>query len=300
MQNCKGKIEGNMNWNSLKLVLAIADAGSLSGAAQALGINHSTVFRRLNSFEEEIGGRLFERLPLGYELTALGEELLGIAKNIAASFDDLERYIVGKDVQPKGIVKITAPNNIAYRYLPRYLASFSAEYPEVRVEILVSNLEFNMTNRQADIAIRATSSPPEHLVGRLLRKVKWSVYAANIGKDKSRYPRGLEELHNHRLIGATGMMRSLPAFIWMEKHFSAQIHTRCDDLVAMSYLAQTGHGLAILPDDQQRPEIKKLFTFAPGETSELWILTHPDIKHVERIKLVMQHLTQSFMQEKKL
>jgi DNA-binding transcriptional LysR family regulator len=287
-----------LDWNSLKIVLAIAEHGSLSGAAKALGINHSTVFRRLNMFEEQIAGRVFERLPHGYEPTALGEELIVHAKNIAASFDDLERHIVGQDIQPKGVVKITAPNNIAYRFLPRYMASFSKAYPEIRTEILASNLEFNMTNRQADIAVRATSSPPEHLVGRLLRKIKWSVYAAENIKGRSRLPRKLEELRNHRLIGATGMMRSLSAFVWMEKHLPEQIHMRCDDLVAMSYLSQAGHGLAVLPDDQQRPGIKKLFTFAPGETSELWILTHPDLRHVERIKLVMQHLTQAFMQDK--
>lgn len=287
-----------MDWNALKIVLAIGKSGSLSGAAKLLDINHSTAFRRLNAFEEEIGGRLFERLPHGYELTTLGEELFSIAKEIESSFDDLERYIVGKDIQPKGVVKITAPNNIAYRFLPHHLASFSQAYPEIRLEILASNLEFNMTNRQADIAIRATSSPPEHLVGRLLRKVKWSVYATNKTKDKMRYPRKLADLNKHRLIGASGMMRNLPAFIWLEKHFSEQIFTRCDDLVAMSHLAEAGHGLAILPDDQQRPEIKKLFTFEPGDASELWILTHADLKHVERIKLVMQHLTNSFLSEK--
>jgi len=289
-----------MDWNLLKIVLAIAEQGTLSGAAKALGINHSTVFRRLNSFEEEIAGRLFERLPHGYELTALGEEVVARAKEIATSVDDLERQIVGKDIQPKGIVKVTAPNNIAYRYLPRYFASFYRDYPEIRIEILASNLEFNMTNRQADIAVRATSAPPEHLVGRLLRKIQWGVYAAKTNKESVRLPKKIKDLHNHRLIGATGMMRGLPAFIWLEKHLPQQIHTRCDDLVTMSFLAQSGHGLAILPDDQQRPEIRRLFTFEPAETSDLWILTHPDLRHVERIKLVMQHLTAAFSQEKNL
>ena len=109
-----------MDWNALKMFLAIAENGTLTGAAKVLEVNHSTVFRRLNTFEDEIGGRLFERLNHGYELTAMGEELLLKAKKIAASFDDMERHIIGKDIQPKGTVKITAPNNIAYRYLSRY------------------------------------------------------------------------------------------------------------------------------------------------------------------------------------
>jgi len=285
-----------MDWNALKLFLAIADNGTLTGAAKALEVNHSTVFRRLNTFEDAIGGRLFERLNHGYELTAMGENLLIEAKKIAASFDDMERHIVGKDIQPKGTVKITAPHNIAYRYLSRYLTEFSQTYPDIQIELLISNLELNMTNRQADIAVRATPAPPEHLVGRRIRSIKWSVYAGK--KYKSVHPTTINQLKEHKLIGATGSMKSLPAYLWLEKKFPQQIKIRCDELTAMSSFVEAGYGLAILPDDQQRPELKKLFTFEPGESSDLWLLTHPDLRHVERIKLVMQHLAESFSKEK--
>lgn len=290
--------QGLMDWNDIKLFLAITENGTLSGAAKALGVNHSTAFRRLNSFEKEVSGRLFERLSHGYELTPMGEEFLGFARKIAASFDDLERHVVGKDVQPKGLVKITAPNNIAYRFLPKYLAGFYKQYPEIQIELLASNQEFNMTNRQADIAIRATDAPPEHLVGRQLRNIKWAVYAGKTYKSGSGMPKRLDDLQEHRLIGAAGMMRNLPGFIWLENNLGQQIHTRCDDLVTMSNFAEAGQGLAFMPDDQQRPELKRLFTFTPGQTSKLWILTHPDLRHVERIKLVMQYLSDAFKAEK--
>ncbi len=287
-----------MDWNALKMFLAIADSGTLTGAAKTLEVNHSTVFRRLNTFEDEIGGRLFERLNHGYELTAMGEELLIEAKKIATSFDDMERHIVGKDIQPKGTVKITAPNNIAYRYLPRYLTEFNKAYPEIHIELLISNLEFNMTNRQADIAVRATPAPPEHLVGRMVRSIKWSVYASESYKTKFGCPDNIDQLGEHTLIGAAGGMRTLPAYIWLDKNFSPQIKTRCDELVAMAAFVEAGQGLAILPDDQQRPGIIKLFTFETGENSDLWLLTHPDLRHVEKIKLVMQHLAKAFAEEK--
>ena len=285
-----------MDWNALKMFLAIAESGTLTGAAKALEVNHSTVFRRLNTFEDEIGGRLFERLSHGYELTAMGEELLLEAKKIAVSFDDMERHIIGKDIQPKGTVKITAPNNIAYRYLSRYLTDFNQLYPDILIELLISNLEFNMTNRQADIAVRATPAPPEHLVGRKIRSIQWGVYAGE--KYKTKLPTTIEQLKGHTLIGAAGSMKSLPAFLWLEKYYSQQIKIRCDELTAMAAFVEAGHGLAILPDDQQRPELKKLFTFELGESSDLWLLTHPDLRHVARIKLVMQHLAKSFTDEK--
>lgn len=286
-----------MDWNAIKIFLAIADTGTLAGAARNLGINHSTVFRRLNSFEAEVDGRLFERLNLGYQLTPMGEELLIEAKKIAASFDDMERHIVGKDIQPKGVVKITAPNNIAYRYLPQYITTFNQVYPDIYIHILASNQEFNMTNRQADIAVRATSAPPEHLVGRMVRSIEWGVYASHVYIERAGQPENIDSLHQHSLIGASGSMQLLPAFIWQQKNLPEQIRVRCDDLVAMASFVETGQGLGFLPDDQQRPGIKKLFTFEPGKTSDLWLLTHPDLRHVERIKLVMKHLAKAFTEE---
>jgi len=286
-----------MDWNSLKVFLAIARRGSLSGAANDLVVNHSTIFRRLNAFEEKISGKLFERINNNYELTALGQELLDLAQTIENSFDGIERHIIGKDFQPQGIVKITAPNNIAYRYLPRYISEFNLNYPEIHIEILVSNQEFNMSNRQADIAVRATPSPPEHLIGRQVSTLNWSIFGSKRYADKFGLPNKSDELINHSLIGATGAMRNLPAFIWLDKHFANQVITRCDDLTAMSYFVESGQGLAFLPDDQCRPELIRLFGVQESKPSNLWLLTHPDLRNVERIKLVMQYLTKAFSQE---
>lgn len=286
-----------MDWNSLKVFIAIARCGSLSAAANDLGVNHSTIFRRLNSFEKEIGGKLFERINNSYELTALGHELLEMAQSIEDSFDGIERNLVGKDFQPKGIVRITAPNNIAYQYLPRYISDFNVNYPEIRIELLVSNQEFNMSNRQADIAVRATPSPPEHLVGRQVATLHWSVFAGKRYSDNFSLPNDIDELKSHSLIGATGVLSRLSAFIWLEKHFESQVITRCDDLTAMSYFAESGQGLALLPDDQCRSELTRLFPVIVDKPSNLWLLTHPDLRNVERIKLVMQHLARAFSSE---
>lgn len=289
-----------MDWNALKLFLAIAEGGSLAAAAKKLSVNHSTVFRRLNGLEQKLGGRLFERHAHGYELTTTGEGILALAQNISSEFDDLERRVLGKDIAPNGVVKITAPNNIAYRFLPAYLAEFNEHYPDIRIELLVSNQEFNMNNRQADIAVRATPNPPEHLIGKPLRDVKWGVYCGEAYAKKFSLPERLEELQEHELIGGSGSMIDLPSFSWLEKNFSAQIQVRCDDLVSMSYFTEAGLGLAFLPDDQQRQGIQRLFTFTPGDVSKLWLLIHPDLRNVGRIKLVMQFLASKFREDDRL
>lgn len=283
-----------MDWNGLKSFMAIAETGSLSAAADRLSVNHSTMFRRLKAFEKDIGGRLFERINQRYRLTPLGEGLLEHCQTIAETVDRIDREIVGKDVQPKGPVSITAPYNIACRYLPEALADFRHTYPDIQIRLLSSNQEINMNTRQADIAVRATPSPPGHLVGRMLCEFSWGVYGSPRYQHQFGFPESVTELGQHQLIGGTGRMASLPAFVWLDQHHHDQIHTRCDELTAMAYLAESGHGLALLPDDQARPGIERLLPLPAIPASKLWLLTHPDLRDVERIRLVMSHLTEAF------
>ena len=279
-----------MDWNTLKIFSAVAHSGNLVGAAEALGMSHSTVYRRLNEFEEQVG-RLFERLQGHYELTALGDEILLYAQKITHTFDDIERHIAGKDTQPNGVVRITAPSSFAYYELPAHLAEFNKRYPAIKVELFVTNLELNMTNRHADIALRVTSSPPDHLVGREVRRIKWAVYGHIDYLDEHGQPKTLEELEGHQLIGATGLLQNHATFSWLDKKYPLNIGPRTDDLVAMSNLAANSIGLAILPDDLRLPELERLFTFEPAKENQLWILTHADLRKVERIKLVMKFLS---------
>lgn len=283
-----------MDWNALKSFMAIVETGSLSGAAKSLGVNHSTMFRRLQAFEQELGGRLFDRLENRYVLTPMGEEVMHYGKNISTAFDDIERRIVGKDFQPKGSVKITAPFNIANRYLPLALASFRESFPDISLQILASNQEVNMNSRAADIALRATPHPPEHLVGRQVAEISWSVYASEGYLQQYSSPQNLEQLEGHVLIGGTGQMLNLPTFLWLEKHFAKNIHTRCDELTAMGSFAMQGHGLAFLPGDHRTEALHCLGKFAPGRKSKLWVLTHPDLRKTERVRLVMQCLADYF------
>ena len=284
-----------MDWNTLKIFMAIVQSGNLVGAAEALGMSHSTVYRRLNDFEEQMG-RLFERLQGNYELTELGEEILQYAQRITHSFDDIERHIAGKDTQPKGIVRITAPSSFAYYELPKHLLELNKVYPDIQVELLVSNLEVNMTNRHADIALRVTSSPPDHLVGREVRRIKWGVYGPMDYIHKYGRPEKIEDLEGHRFIGATGLLQNHPTFSGLDKKHPQSIGPRTDDLVAMSHLAGGAHGLVILPDDLRQPELERLFTFEPAKENQLWILTHGDLRKVERIKLVMKFLSEALQE----
>lgn len=282
-----------MDWNLLRVFLAIADKGSLAGAAKELNINHSTVFRQLNSLEKQTGARLFERLNTGYQLTEMGAALLTYATRINNEFSGIERTIVGQDTKPSGRVRITTPNNIAYHYLPDYIYTFNQTYPDIHVEVLVSNSMVDMSSRDADIAIRATANPPEHLVGRQVARLDWSMFGSQLYAQKFGLPTNVASLADHVFIGLTGALNHLPAHRWLEALHQDNILTRSDDLNVVSNLVKSGQGLALLPEDQNTNGVIKLFTVEDIEPTYLWLLTHPELRHSERIKLVMTHLAQS-------
>jgi len=143
-----------MGWDDLRYVLAVARTGSLAGAARSLGVNHTTVLRRVDAFEKTLGLRLFERLPAGYILTAGGEELIAAARHIHGTVAMLERKLAGQDLRLSGVVRVTTTDTLMSSILPEILAEFRASHSRIQVETAVSNLMLNLTKRDADVAVR--------------------------------------------------------------------------------------------------------------------------------------------------
>ncbi len=155
-----------LSWDEFRLVKSIAEARSLVGAAERLGVNHSTVFRRLAAVESAVGARLFERLRAGYEPTAAGEEMIALASTMAESVLEFERRVAGRDIKPTGELSVTTPEGIGQHFMPAIVAQFQIQNPGVVVELILSDQPLNLSRRDADIAIRMTNDPPETLVGR--------------------------------------------------------------------------------------------------------------------------------------
>lgn len=288
-----------MNWDDLRYFLAVAETRSLQGAARKLGVNHSTAFRRINGFEDAVGARLFERLADGYQLTSAGEELYAHATRVGEEIDLLQLKVFGHDYRPSGNIRLTAPDNIAYEFLPRYLASFSKRYPDIALELVVGAENLDLTRREADIAIRATTRPPPHLVGRKLLTLSWHYYASKAYL-KRKEPLSQADLAPHRLIGADGALEQLPPFRRLQAGLGDAIVMRCSTLNAMSAMASAGYGIALLPDDQIKRSLVRLLPCEPRYSTELWLLTHPELRRTERIRLLMQHLAEAFRADPRL
>ncbi|MCP5163353.1 MAG: LysR family transcriptional regulator [Hahellaceae bacterium] len=289
-----------MDWQYLPDFLGIVRTRSLAGAARLRGVNHSTLFRRLNQLEKQLGARLFERLPDGYQLTLLGERLLPFAERMEEQAHALERELSGADSSLRGTVRLTAPDNIAYSYLPGYLKTLRERYPDICVELLVSNTDFNLNRHEADLALRATRQPPEYLVGRQIFQLGWGLYAAPEFVVSPGAPATLEQLPQWPVIGPDASLLYLPAFRWMQQQLPADCFVvRASNLMAMSSLAEAGLGVAALPDDQVKPGLKRLCDFEPGLRGGLWLLTHPDLRQTGRIKVVMDFLLEAFRQDER-
>lgn len=289
-----------MDWNHLKTFLAVKDHGTLEEAARHLQVSHTTAFRHLRAFENALGSQLFDRISGRYQLSAAGEEMLTLAHRISGGFDEIERRIAGRDIQAKGLVTLTAPTSFSYSFLPDYIAACGEAHPDIRIELLVTNQELNMSRRTADVALRVSKAPPDHLVGRQVASIEWAAYACDAYLKNHGTPKDLEDLKAHCLIGATGDLSSHAAFVWMDKHASDSVVQRCDELVSMAHFAAAGRGLALLPDDVRMPGFQRCFTFTPAGRNKVWLLTHPDLRNVTKIRIVMRFLASALSSDVRL
>src|SRR5918998_4565559 len=167
----------HLDWDDFKLVKIIAEANGLAGAADRLGVNHSTVFRRLGQLEEGLGVKLFERHRTGYALTAAGEEMAALAERMEEDVATFARKLAGQALAPAGELRITTNDTLLVHLLTPLFARFAKACPDVRLDVVLANQALNLSKRDADVAVRATDSPPETLVGRRTATIAWAIYS---------------------------------------------------------------------------------------------------------------------------
>lgn len=283
-----------MNWDDLRLFLAVARSGSISGAAKQLGIQHSTVSRRIRSFEEKMGVRLLERIKGGYELTTAGEQVKLAADNIEAEVLNVDGTILDKDQSLVGPVKVTAINNMASSILMPMFAAFSKSHPEVELHILVSNLDASLAQREADIAIRLSNSPPETLIGKRVVTVATAIYGSK------NYLKNLQDTKQKpQWIGVEccGFHKT-----WTKQHCPLDAHQFISDdtLLTLSAMRQD-LGLSVLPCfmGDNDPLLERYAKPDPAYNLGLWILMHPDLRRTARVLAFREHMIQSILEKEK-
>ena len=293
-------IYANMiDWNDIPFFIAVAECGTLSGAASKLAVNHSTVYRRINTLEDKLGTRLFHRLQDGYSLTDAGESVLEHALSVENSIHNFERIATGDDNRLSGKIVITAPSSsLASDYLAPCISQFQTKHPEIKIDIIVSDELQDLSKQEADLALRVTCFPPEFLVGRKICNITWDVYASKRYINKFGRPKSMQDLENHQLIGANGTFRHVPAYKCFNELYSINNYVcKASDLLTIHALCSQGAGIIILPSNYAIKNLVKLFKLTPSFDEQLWILMHPDLRNSIRVRAFSNHLYEYFKKQ---
>jgi len=276
-------------WDDLRCVLAIARTGSLSGAARALDVRHSTVFRRLNGIERRLGAKLFERTRTGYTVTAGGELAVAAASAMEVEALAVERRMLGAANRLGGVIRLATSELLAGLLAPEVLQSFLTAHPQIEVEIDVSSRAVDLTRREADLALRATNVPPDDLIGREVGELRYSVYGArhSIGAVAAGTLSDLPWLGFDRSLAYLEIARWQKAQIPQEK-----VRVRFNSLSPMLQAAAEGLGIAILPlfAADRVSSLRRLTPVLDQPRMKLWVLSHGDTRESARVRAFAQHL----------
>ena len=270
-----------LNWDDIPFVLAVCEAGSLSGAARTLGVNHSTVYRRIEGVESKLGVRLFERLSHGYVMTTAGQHFLSEASQLRDGVLKIEREIGGRDLRLEGSLSVTSTDSFLYTLRP-VLVEFQEQYAEVELKLVSDARPLDLMQRDADIAIRPTLKPPDHWVGKQLFPFQCAIYA-----HKSYWKRNNRSVtEKHRWIRFGHEFDNSPMSKLMRDKKSVDSHvTVVNTMMGVFNLVKTGLGIAAMPchlgDDCS--ELIRVNEQEEEYNSTVWVLTHPDIRRSARV-----------------
>ena len=273
------------SWDDLRFLLAVARTGTTRGAADALGVNQSTVSRRLAQLERGAGVRLLARHPDGLKPTDAGRDMVEIAETIAADFERLGRQVLGRDDRISGPLRFTLPDFMVGPLGPA-LAGFARTYPEVDLEVMVENGYVSLTHREADMALRLTRKPDDQLVGRRLAGAAVAVYAS---------PTYLDRLVDEAELATLDWIRweerwrQIPPERWIDRHVArSRVRARVNTSLAMAELAASGLGAAFHlcftgDADPRLRRVSQPFAF----DLSMWLLTHDDLRGAGRVRALM-------------
>lgn len=282
----------NLAWDDFRLIKAVADARGLPAAAMAMGVNHSTVFRRLKQIEEQLGALLFERHRTGYALTPAGEEMVALANRLDEEITAVGRKLAGREPAPSGELRVTTPDSLLIHLLMPMLAAFRLRYPEVRLDIVLSNQPLNLSKRDADVAIRATDNPPENLVGRRVARIAWALYGRSID-----FPAPVaatpEQLEAQNWVSLGDSLGALKTVKFVQENVPPErVGYKINSVLGLAEAVESGIGIGHIPCfiGDVRPSLVRLGPPDDDYAADLWLLTHPDLRHSPRVRAFLDFI----------
>lgn len=277
----------------LGLLLALVRGGSLASAAQLAGVDTSTVFRTVQRAERALGQRLFERSRDGYRATDLGQRLAEHAERIEAELEAARSAAQVHEGAVGGLVRISTTDTLLNGLVLPSLRMLQAAHPQLRLEISARNELANLTQREADVALRATVRPPPHLVGRHLGPIRSAVY---IARSLAPRRRAAFDLAGAPWLVVDDVLPEHPSVRWRRRHLPrVEPALRLSGVQAVFDAVRHGLGVGIAPQflGERCDDVVALTPPLDACESQLWLLTHPESRHLRRIQTVATHLAQA-------
>lgn len=281
-----------MEWDDVRVFLAIAQARSLTQGARQLGLDRSTASRRIAQLEQALGSRLFLRTRSGLQLSSSGERLLGPAERMAQEARALEAAAGDAGQRVTGLVRIATTEVLAAWLVRAGLLLVRARHPALEIELLGGNRPVDLTRGEAELAVRLAPVKEPSLRVRRLARLPFALFAAEKYLARRGRPRTLDALAGHEVLLPSGELAALPEAKWLAARPGVQVALRTSSMTALLTAAEEAHGLALLaaPWRDSLPGLVRLFDVEALAPRKLWLVTHPDAAARAAVKVVAGHL----------
>lgn len=280
-------------WDEIRTAFHVARLGTVSGAAEALGVHHATVIRHIDALEGRLGAKLFQRHARGYTATEAGQDLLQVAQATDDQFTQLAGRLRGQGETVSGELVVTSLPSLSPLLAP-VIAEFQRDHPGLITRFLTDNRVFRLEYGEAHVAIRAGSVPqePDNVVQHFISQ-DVALFGTAEYLQKSPPPENDEDLLRHRFIGFDTPKPKAPYYKWMAETIpSDQVVFRATDARAVKYAILAGVGLGFVPtwEADQHPELIEVVPRRDEWSANLWLVTHVDLHRTAKVQAILTHL----------
>ena len=281
------------NWDEVRTAYQVARIGTVSGAAEVLGVHHATVIRHIDALEQRLGAKLFQRHPRGYTPTEAGQELLKVAQTTEDQFAHLAARITGATTEVSGELVVTSLPGLTDVVLPT-LARLQVDYPDLRVRYVSDSRLFRLEYGEAHVAIRAGGRPqePDNVVQPLCT-YHVGLYASAAYAERHGLPKGEEDLKAHRFVGPVDLDSRAPYMVWLRSRVDEEAVTfRSNEAVALRDAIGAGVGLGFVSvlSAKRDPDLVEALPHRTDWDSTLWLVTHVDLHRTPRVQTFVKAL----------